>query len=62
MRVIISCGTDTLVDTEAIKAIVEEMARLKRERQDMEQPLADLGTKIQRCSDSMEELRVDFVR
>lgn len=49
------------MDTEAIAAIVQEMADLKRDRQQMEQPGKELEEKIQRCLNSKEELAADFV-
>lgn len=49
------------MDTEAINALVEEMANFRRERQDMEQPIKDLEDETQRCLRAKEELKADFV-
>lgn len=49
------------MDTEAINAIVEEMANLKRERQVMEPEMKKLEDKMQECLKTKEELKSDFV-
>lgn len=49
------------MDTEAIGAIVEEMANLKRERQEMEPAIKRMEDKTQQCLATKEELKSDYV-
>lgn len=53
--------TDSTVDTEAIKAITDEIANLKRRRQELEQPLQTAKKELETIEAQVSEIKAELV-